>query len=158
MRRFFESKFKSSGGHAEDKAKDAQPHVKSAIEKLPVEILLQVANRILDPDLIAKSSYYVHRSMLARLCLVNSRFNEYFTPILYYKFDFDDYHTRLESLWFFLRTVVERPDLAGHVRESHMSCEMASGRLAKKRVYDKLALSLHGLYKKNRAYFQKAAR
>ncbi|KAL4883968.1 hypothetical protein BJY04DRAFT_183609 [Aspergillus karnatakaensis] len=56
-------------------------------------------------------------SVSKQLCLVNRYWNRVFTPKLYARFEFPGDINKLDSLWFFLRTLVQRPDLAALVRD-----------------------------------------
>ncbi|KAL2830315.1 hypothetical protein BDW59DRAFT_158644 [Aspergillus cavernicola] len=51
------------------------------------------------------------------VCLVNRHWSHIFTPVLYTHFMFHGNVNKLKSLWGFLRTVVQRQELAAHVKE-----------------------------------------
>ncbi|KAL2871458.1 uncharacterized protein BJX67DRAFT_377227 [Aspergillus lucknowensis] len=82
--------------------------------RLPPEILNLINEYIVGgrPD---KPHYF--GSVPAYICLVNKLWNRIFTPILYTQFGFHGDINKVWSLWAFLRTISQRPDLAAHVQE-----------------------------------------
>ncbi|KAL3470550.1 hypothetical protein BJX99DRAFT_264093 [Aspergillus californicus] len=96
-------------------AKVIYPPSESPIEGLPNEIWYLILEMIVGTDPILNPDSYLIGKVPASLCLVNKRFNDFFTPILYYRFDFDGHTQEFPRLWLFLRTIVSRPDLAQHV-------------------------------------------
>ncbi|KAL4806828.1 hypothetical protein BDV18DRAFT_159997 [Aspergillus unguis] len=142
------------------KAKGVATSVESPFEKLPAEIWFKILVEIVGTDPILDPYSYHYGFVPASLCLVNRRFNRYFTPILYYRFDFDGNMNQCKRLWLFLRTIVARPDLAELVRESTMTThrypetppfERDMGRT-------KLGNIFKGFYKKNKSTFEQAAK
>ncbi|KAL4796637.1 hypothetical protein BDV19DRAFT_388141 [Aspergillus venezuelensis] len=56
-------------------------------------------------------------SVPSELCLVNRRWNSFYTPLLYANVSFICHLKHTRSMWCFLRTIVVRPDLAQQVHQ-----------------------------------------
>ncbi|KAL2859895.1 uncharacterized protein BJX67DRAFT_386531 [Aspergillus lucknowensis] len=90
---------------------------KAPIEKLPAEMLCYIVQQLVGTDVMADPYSYVYPSVPASLCLVNGRWNQILTPLLYCHYKFTAHPNQMKSLWCFLRTVVTRPELARLVRQ-----------------------------------------
>ncbi|KAJ0425216.1 hypothetical protein BJY00DRAFT_308543 [Aspergillus carlsbadensis] len=84
------------------------------LPKLPLEVLDQI-NEYLTGGNPHKPYYF--GSVDSALCEVNSLWNRIFTPLLYAQFSYHGNINNVWSLWGFLRTLSERPDLAAQVNE-----------------------------------------
>ncbi|KAL2817041.1 hypothetical protein BDW59DRAFT_166076 [Aspergillus cavernicola] len=139
------------------RGKGVMKHAPSPIENLPVEIWYHILERLVGTDPIFDTHAHFFGRIPPSLCLVNKRWNGFFTPILYYRFDFDGYPPQIPSLWQFLRTIVSRPDLAEHIREATFTTS---------RLYDPYQsppnngaqVILLKLYTDNKAILKQAAR
>jgi hypothetical protein len=84
------------------------------LPKLPVEVLDQINEYITGGN---PHKPYYFGSVDPGLCEVNSLWNRIFTPLLYTHFSYHGNINNIWSIWGFLRTLSERPDLAAQVNE-----------------------------------------
>jgi hypothetical protein len=84
------------------------------LPKLPLEVLDQINEYITGGN---PHKPYYFGSVEPALCCVNSLWNRIFTPLLYTQFSYHGNINNVWSLWGFLRTLSERPDLAAQVNE-----------------------------------------
>ncbi|KAL4806827.1 hypothetical protein BDV18DRAFT_159996 [Aspergillus unguis] len=118
----------------------------SPFEKLPAELWLLILEKLVGADPVLDPYSYLHGSVPASFCLVNKRFNNFFTPILYYRFDFDGNPQHFKSLLLFLRTLIKRPDLASYVQESTMTAHQFAQPYPLTSTYDEIIQSRKHLY------------
>ncbi|OJJ60347.1 hypothetical protein ASPSYDRAFT_42068 [Aspergillus sydowii CBS 593.65] len=94
---------------------------------LPRELFLQVLYHVLgdSPD------QWPHRPIQVppEWCLVNRNWYRAATPLLYSWFEFDGHPGKIYSLWVFWLTILERPDLAVHVRHLRLLTQFKAPRL-----------------------------
>ncbi|KAL4787061.1 hypothetical protein BJX76DRAFT_354473 [Aspergillus varians] len=81
---------------------------------LPRELFLQIFYDTIGgkPD----RWMYCYHVLPADLCLVNKQWYRALTPLLYSRFEFTGHGEHAKSLWGFFRTIILRPELAGHIR------------------------------------------
>ncbi|KAL2842745.1 hypothetical protein BJY01DRAFT_248899 [Aspergillus pseudoustus] len=90
------------------------------VDRLPMdiwrEILFQL-NNCVDYQLCPYPHLVMEKRFPAAICAVNRRWYERFTPLLYHRFYFGYMFPDFKRLWYFLRTLVGRPDLAALVKD-----------------------------------------
>lgn len=124
----------------------------SPIEGLPTELWYHILEIYIGTDMLDPNSHLFGK-FPASLCRVNKRFNQFFTPMLYYRFDYDFFLPRLDTLYLFLRTIVSRPDLAQRIREVTITTARISEGCEPAKLHSKLLK----LYKDNKPILTKAA-
>ncbi|KAL4863042.1 hypothetical protein BDV12DRAFT_206837 [Aspergillus spectabilis] len=111
---------------------------------LPREVFLQIIYDTIGgkPD----QWMYCYHFLPADLCLVNWQWYRALTPLLYSRFEFTGYGEHVKSLWAFFRTIILRPELAGHIRMLGFTTEWTPARPPKTAA----------LYRKNAKIVQQA--
>ncbi|KAL4968114.1 uncharacterized protein BDV14DRAFT_197344 [Aspergillus stella-maris] len=85
------------------------------IEDLPDEIWLNILCQMIGTNPDTDPYAYMFDSVPSELCLVNRRWNSFYTPFLYATVSFIYHLKQTKHIWLFLRTIVARPNLAQQV-------------------------------------------
>ncbi|KAJ0414450.1 hypothetical protein BJY00DRAFT_318801 [Aspergillus carlsbadensis] len=91
------------------------------VDRLPMEVWDQVLLDLMEVEYqLDPYPHLVGERFPAEICVVSRRWYRRFNPILYHRFDFKNLNRQIKTLWYLLRTLIARPDLAALFREITM--------------------------------------